>query len=41
MELVEVVTDLFRRGLEILMQRVGGGGLVVTNDIGERDRFLF
>ena len=39
-ELVEAVTDLFRRYWESLMQRVGGGGLVVTNDIGERERFL-
>ena len=31
-ELVEAVTDLFRRGWESLMQRVGGGGSVVTND---------
>ena len=35
-ELVEAVTDLFRRDWEGLMQRVGGGGLVVMNDIGER-----
>ena len=33
-ELVEAVTDLFRRGWEILMQRVGGGSSVVTNEIG-------
>ena len=40
MELVEAVTDLFRRDWEGLMQRVGGGGLVVTNEIGEKERFL-
>ena len=34
-ELVESVTDLFRRDWEGLMQRVGGGVLVVTNDMGE------
>ena len=39
-ELVEAVTDLFRRECESLMQRVGGGGSVVTNEIGERERFL-
>ena len=40
-ELVEAVTDLFRRDWEGLIQRVGGGGLVVTNDMGERARLLF
>ena len=39
-ELVEAVTDLFRMDRKSLMQRVGGGGSVVTNDIGERERFL-
>ena len=39
-ELVEAVTDLFRRYWESLMQRVGGGGSVVTNEIGEKERFL-
>ena len=39
-ELVEAVTDLFRRDWESLMQRVGGGGSVVTNEIGEKERFL-
>ena len=39
-ERVEAVTDLFRMYLESLMQRVGGGGLVVTNEIGENKRFL-
>ena len=39
-ELVEAVTDLFWRDWESLMQRVGGGGLVVTNEIGEKERFL-
>ena len=39
-KLVEDVTDLFGRHLEIIMQRVGGGGLVVTNEIGEKERFL-
>ena len=39
-ELVEAVTDLFRRDWESLMQRVGGGGSVVTNDIGDKERFL-
>ena len=39
-ELVEAVTDLFRRDWEGLMQRVGGGGSVVTNQIGEREIFL-
>ena len=32
-ELVEAVTDLFWRDLKSLMQRVSGGGLVVTNEI--------
>ena len=40
MELLEAVTELFRRYWESLMKRVGGGGLVVTNEIGERERFL-
>ena len=40
MELVEAVTDLFRRDWEGLMQRVGGGGSVVTNEMGEREIFL-
>ena len=40
-ELVEAVTDLFRRDWEGLMQRVGVGGSVVTNEMGERVRFLF
>ena len=35
-ELVEAVTDLFWRKWESLMQRVGGGGSVVTNEIRER-----
>ena len=39
-ELVEAVTGLFRRDWESLMQRVGGGGLVVTNEIGEKEIFL-
>ena len=39
-ELVEAVTDLFRRDWESLMQRVGGVGLVVTNEIGEIDIFI-
>ena len=39
-ELVEAVTGLFRRDWESLMQRVGGGGSVVTNEIGEIERFL-
>ena len=39
-ELLEAVTDLFRREWESLMQRVGGGGSVVTNDTGEREIFL-
>ena len=39
-ELVEAVTDLFRRDWESRMQRVGGGGSVVTNEIGEREIFL-
>ena len=39
-ELVEAVTDLFRRDWEGLMQRVGGGGSVVTNEIGEKEIFL-
>ena len=39
-ELVEDVTNLFRREWESLMQRVGGGGSVVRNEIGERERFL-
>ena len=33
-ELVEAVTDLFRGDLEVIMQRVGGGGSVVTNGMG-------
>ena len=40
LELVEAVTDLFRGDWESLMQRVGGGGSVVTNEIGEKERFL-
>ena len=40
MELVEAVTDLFRRDWEGLMQRVGGGESVVTNEMGERDIFF-
>ena len=40
-ELVEAVTDLFRRDLEGLMQRVGGGGSVATYEIGDREIFLF
>ena len=39
-ELVEAVTDLFRRDWEGLMQRVGGGGSVVTNEMGDIERFL-
>ena len=39
-ELVEAVTDLFQRDLESLMERVGGSGLVVTNEIGEKEKFL-
>ena len=39
-ELVEAVTDLFRRDWEGLIQRVCGGESVVTNDMGERERFL-
>ena len=39
-ELVEDVTDLFRRCWASLMLRVGGGGLVVTNEIGEKEIFL-
>ena len=35
-ELAEAVTDLFRSGWESLMKRVGGGGSVVTNEIGKR-----
>ena len=33
LELVEAVTGLFRRDWESLMQRVCGGGSVVTNEI--------
>ena len=40
LELVEAVTGLFRRDWESLMQRVGGGGSVLTNEIGEKERFL-
>ena len=40
MELVEAVTDLFRRDWEGLMQRVGGGGSVVMNEMGDRARFF-
>ena len=39
-ELVEAVTDLFWRYWESLIQRVGGVGSVVTDEIGERERFL-
>ena len=39
-ELVQAVTDLFRGDWEGLMQRVGGSGLVVTNNTGEKERFL-
>ena len=38
-ELVEAITDLFRRDWEGLIQRVGRGGLVVTNEIVEREIF--
>ena len=41
MELVEAITDLFRRDWESLMQRVGGCGSVVTNERGEIEIFLF
>ena len=40
MELVEDVTDLFRRDWEGIMQRVCGGVLVVTNEMGQRDIYL-
>ena len=40
-EIVEAVTDLFWRDWESLMQRVGGGGSVVTNEMGERAIFYF
>ena len=33
-DLVEAVTDLFRRDWERLMHMLGGGGSVVTNEIG-------
>ena len=36
-ELVEAVTGLFLRYWEGLMQRLGGGGLVLMNEIVERD----
>ena len=39
-ELVEAVTDLFRRDWESIMQRVGKGGSVVMNEIGEIYIFL-
>ena len=39
-ELLEAITDLFRRDWESLMQRVGGGGSVVTNGMVEREIFL-
>ena len=39
-ELVEAVTDLFRRDWEGLMHRVGEGWLVVTNEMGEKYIFL-
>ena len=39
-ELVEAVTDLFRSNWEGLIQRVAGGGSVVMNEMGERERFL-
>ena len=35
-ELVEAVTELFRREWDSIMQRVGGGGSVVTNEIREK-----
>ena len=40
MKLVEAVPGLFQRDWEGLMQRVGGGGSVLTNEMGERDIFL-
>ena len=40
MELVEAVNDLFLRGCGVLMQKVVGGGSLVTNEIGERERFI-
>ena len=39
-ELVEAVTDLFLRDWEGLMKRLGGGGLVETNEMGEREIFI-
>ena len=33
-ELVQAVTDLFRGDWEGLMHRVGGSGMVVTNEMG-------
>ena len=40
-ELVEAVTDLFRRDWEGIIQRVGvGGGLVATNEMGYVAIFL-
>ena len=38
-KLVEAVTDLFRRGWEGLMQSLGVGGLVITNEMGDREIF--
>ena len=41
-ELVEAVTDLFRRGWGGLMQRVGGReGVVVTNEMGKRELYIY
>ena len=39
-ELLEAVTDLFRRDWDGLMQRMGGGGSAITNEKVERERFL-
>ena len=39
-ELVEAVTDLFQRDWESLMHWVGGGGSVIKNEIGKKERFI-
>ena len=39
-ELVETVADLFQRDWEGLIQRLGGGVLVVTNEMVNREKFF-
>ena len=40
MELVEDVNNLFQRDWEGIIQRLGGGVLVVTNEMVNREKFF-